>query len=89
MKEHEEKFFVDRNKKIEIPCKIGDKVYAIRQYKGNPKIEIGKVSEMFFVGSEMDLCIVVYNKVRGYWGKNVFDTYDKAEEYLNAKKTSY
>lgn len=44
----------------------------------------GKVSEMFFVGEEMDLCIVVHNIARGYWGKDIFDTYEKAEEYLNA-----
>lgn len=72
----------------EIPCKIGDKVYAIRNYKGAPSIMSGKVSEMFFVGKEMELCIVVYHIVRGYWGKDIFDTYDKAEEYLNVSRSS-
>lgn len=68
----------------EIPCKIGDKVFAIRHYRGKPNVSCGKVSEMFFVGEEMDLCIVVHNIARGYWGKDIFDTYEKAEEYLNA-----
>ena len=68
----------------EIPCKIGDKVFAIRHYWGKPSVSRGKVSEMFFVGEEMDLCIVVHNIARGYWGKDIFDTYEKAEEYLNA-----
>lgn len=66
----------------EIPCRIGDKVYAIRNYKGHPKVEYGTVSEMFYVGEEMSLCIVVHNIVRGYWGKNIFDTYEKAEESI-------
>lgn len=68
----------------EIPCKIGDKVFAIQNFKGTKHIMSGKISEMFFVGAEMDLCIVVYNIRRGYWGRDVFDTYEKAEEYLNA-----
>ena len=72
----------------EIPCKIGDEVFAIRKYKGNPKIEHGKVSEMFYVGKEMLLCIVVHNIRRGYWGKDIFDTYEKAEEHLNANRQS-
>jgi hypothetical protein len=73
---------------MEIPCKIGDDVFAIRKYKGNPKIEHGKVSEMFYVGKEMLLCIVVHHIARGYWGKDIFDTYEKAEEYLNANRRS-
>lgn len=70
--------------KLDIPCKIGDDVFAIRSYKGNLKIEHGVVSEMFYVGKEMLLCIVVYHIMRGFWGKDIFDTYEKAEEYLNA-----
>ena len=72
----------------EIPCKIGDDVFAIQNFKGTKHIMKGKVSEMFFVGEEMDLCIVVHNIRRGYWGKDVFVNYDDAEEYLNANRRS-
>lgn len=72
----------------EIPCKIGDDVFAIQNFKGTKHIMKGKISEMFFVGEEMDLCIVVHNIRRGYWGKDIFDTYEKAEEYLNANRRS-
>lgn len=67
----------------EIPCKIGDKVYAIRNYKGVPSIMSGKVSEMFFVGKEMELCIVVYHIMRGYWQNDIFPTQEEAERRLN------
>ena len=72
----------------EIPCKIGDDVFAIQNFKGTKHIMKGKVSEMFFVGEGMDLCIVVYHIRRGYWGKDVFANYDDAEEYLNANRRS-
>lgn len=46
----------------EIPCKIGDDVFAIQNFKGTKHIMKGKVSEMFFVGEEMDLCICQLRK---------------------------
>lgn len=70
----------------EIPCKIGDSVYVIRNRCNGQKIEKGVVSEMFFVGEEMQLCVVVRHVMRGYWGKDIFDTYEKAEEHLNANR---
>lgn len=69
-----------------LPCKIGDKVYALNNYKGNIKIYSGIVSEMFYVGKEMKLCIVVKNCIRGYWGENVFATHEEAEERMKKLK---
>lgn len=68
-----------------IPCSIGDTVFAIRNQSGVNVIRSGRVSEMFFVGTEMRLCIVVYNLCRGEWGKQVFDSYEAARKYLEAK----
>lgn len=46
----------------------------------------GKVSEMYYVGKEMQLCIVVKNISRGQWGKDVFPTYEKAIKKLKGEK---
>ena len=67
------------------PCRIGDTVYAIRNHNGTDVIRSGVVSEMFYVGEQMDLCIVVAHVCRGRWGKNVFPSYDDAHKYLEAK----
>lgn len=64
-----------------IPCKIGDTVWAIRNYKGSKLIQQGIVSEIFFVG-DMQLCIVVKNCIRGTWGITVFPSYEEAHQYL-------
>lgn len=65
-----------------IPCKIGDTVWGLRRRNGVPTAIQGKVSEIFFVGSEMQLCIVVAQVVRGTWGVNVFATEKEAQEAL-------
>ena len=68
--------------KLEIPCKIGDTVFSVRNYHMTKKVMSGKVSEMYFVGEEMTLCIVVKNIARGVWGKDVFGTRGEAEKAL-------
>lgn len=71
---------------LDIPCKIGDTVYAIRNYHSAKKIVSGKVSEMYFIDG-MRLCIVVRGVCRGQWGKTVFATQEEAErsqkDYIN------
>jgi hypothetical protein len=57
-------------------------VWTIRNYSGNKKIMPGKVSEMFFVGAEMRLCIVVKGVSRGYWGKTIFGSESEALEAM-------
>lgn len=58
---------------MELPCKIGDWVWAIRSYHGKKHPQRGIVSDMYF-SQDMRLQIVVKHIARGEWGKNVFAT---------------
>lgn len=72
--------------RLSLPCKVGDEVWAIRQYR-HIKIPVkGKVSEMYYIDESMTLCIVVKGVCRGEWGKAVFPTYEAAESYLGGAK---
>ena len=70
---------------FELPCRIGDRVWAIRNYKGflNPKE--GIVSQMFF-SDNMDLVICVKFEARGLWGKTVFATKEEAQAEIARRK---
>lgn len=70
---------VKRN--IEIPCEIGDTVYAIRNYKGQRTIRSGIVSEIIVLPN-MKLQIVVRGVARGQWGEKIFPTFRAAKEAL-------
>ena len=67
-----------------IPCRLGDKVWAIRNYSGHKKAIEGKVSEMYFI-EEMTLVIVVKNVARGRWGKTIFATREECERAINER----
>lgn len=69
---------------VELPCKIGDKVFCFRNHGGKKIIHQGKVSEMLFVHDEgqMKLQIVVWGIARGTWGKNIFATLEDAKAAL-------
>jgi hypothetical protein len=67
------------------PCKIGDRVWAIRSYKGIKHPQEGIVSEMFFV-EDMRLMIVVKNVARGVWGETVFGSYKEADKAIEERK---
>ena len=71
---------------MEIPCKIGDEVYVHRSYNGNKRVVKGTVSQMYFIGEEMRLAIVVKGFARGEWGKNVFGTEEEAQEALKIRR---
>lgn len=75
----EEKMIVD------IPCKIGDTVYAIRKFNGVPVIRKGKVSAMYYL-DDMRLAIVVRGIARGMWGKVIFASYEEAEKAIAERK---
>ena len=62
---------------IKLPCKIGDRVWCIRNYKGHKHPQDGIVSEMFF-DDDMQLHIVVKYIGRGTWGKEIFATREDA-----------
>ncbi len=69
---------------IDIPCKIGDEVYAIRMFKGKRQVKKGIVTDMHFLSDrgryEMKLVIVVGYICRGCWGERVFGSYEEALE---------
>ena len=67
----------DKNNRV-IPCKIGDTAYAIRKFNGIPTVKKGRVSQMYFVGEEMRLAIVVAGIGRGEWGKMIFPSREEA-----------
>lgn len=69
---------------IVLPCKIGDMVWAIRDYKGIKQPQEGIVSDMYFT-KDMSLHIVVKYVARGEFGKTVFLTREEAEEKLREK----
>lgn len=73
-------------KKRYSPCKIGDRVWAIRSYKGIKHPQEGIVSEMFFV-EDMRLMIVVKNVARGLWGETVFGSHKEAYTAIEERRT--
>lgn len=66
-----------------LPCKIGDTVYCIRNFRGQNHVKKGFVSEMFY-RKDMELVIVVSNIGRGLYGEKVFNTLEEAEQYLKS-----
>ena len=68
-------------------CKIGDEVWAIRNFKGVKHAKRGRVSEMFYT-NDMRLMIVVRYISRGEWGKTVFPTQAAAESALREEKSN-
>lgn len=77
--------FLDQARFAEVPCRVGDKVWAIRDFKGIKHPQEGIVSEMYFT-KEMKLHIVVKYVARGEFGKTVFFTREEAENALNQMK---
>ena len=76
---------------VDIPCKIGDTVWILRRYHGIKHAKKGIVSEMqiipdrLSITDEMKLLITVRGIARGYWGKEVFATYEEAEKAKESK----
>lgn len=66
---------------IELPCKIGDTVYGIRRYRDIRIVQSGIVSEMYF-SQENRLIIVINHICRGYWGENIFGSFEEAKAAL-------
>lgn len=70
---------------VVLPCKIGDAVWTIKNFKGHERARIGYVSEMFFT-KYMKLFIVVKNTGRGFWGENVFPSEAAAVDALERRE---
>ena len=71
---------------IELPCKIGDAVYGIRRYHSERKVQSGVVSEMYF-SQKNRLIIVIKHVCRGYWGENIFGSFEEAEAALKERES--
>ena len=72
---------------INLPCKVGDEVWAIRTYNNGRQVpQKGKVSEIYFIDESMQPCIVVKGITRGRWDEKVFPTFEDADRYLQANK---
>lgn len=74
----------EMQRKQTLPCKIGDEVWGIRNFRGKKHPQRGRVNEMFY-RSDMSLLIVVKNICRGEWGKVVFPTYEAAMAAVERK----
>lgn len=70
---------------VELPCKIGDTVWCIRNFHGHKHPQEGIVSEMLFT-KEMKLQIVVKYVGCGQWGQKIFLTREAAEAAINKKE---
>lgn len=70
---------------VEVPCKIGDFVWAIRNFRGNKHPKRGIVSDMYFL-KDMSLQIVVKYVARGKWGETVFATDKEAYAAIGERK---
>lgn len=67
---------------INLPCKVGDEVWAIKTYRHIKVPVTGEVSEIYFIDESMKPCIVVKGVTRGMWGEKVFATKEDAERSL-------
>lgn len=64
-----------------LPCKIGNRAWTIRNYKGFRRPQEGIISEMCYA-PDMRLVIVIKGVARGEWGKSVFATYAEAQNAI-------
>ena len=70
---------------VELPCKIGDTVWCIRNFHGHKHAQRGIVSEMYFT-KEMKLLIRVKYVGCGQWGEKIFPTCEDAEAALRKEE---
>lgn len=80
--------FKDKSRFVELPCKIGDTVWCIRNFHGHKHPQEGIVSEMLFT-KEMKLLIRVKYVGCGHWGKKIFSTQEEAEAAINKKEKNH
>lgn len=76
---------VEHGMLVEVPCKIGDMVWAIRNYKGHKHPQMGVATGMYFL-PDMTLQIVVKHIARGKFGKTVFLTEADALDAIERRK---
>ena len=69
-----------------LPCRIGDMVWCVRNFRGRKIPRPASVTEMFFTPN-MRLEIVCKNVGRGFWGEHIFHTQSEAEEKIHEVST--
>lgn len=77
-----------KSRYIELPCKIGDTVWAIRYFHSRLTPQKGIVSEMYFT-RDMKLHITVKYVGRGIWGEKIFATREEAEAAIKEKEKNH
>ena len=70
---------------VVLPCKVGDPVWGIRNYKGINHPQQGKVDQMYYT-NDMRLHIKIKHICIGEWGKKIFLTREEAEAALKKRK---
>lgn len=69
---------------VVLPCKVGDTVWGIRNYKGINHPQEGKVDQMYYT-NDMRLHIKIKHICIGEWGKKIFPTREEAEAALKRR----
>lgn len=69
---------------VVLPCKVGDTVWGIRNYKGINHPQQGKVDQMYYT-NDMRLHIKIKHICIGEWGKKIFPTREEAEAALKRR----
>lgn len=69
---------------IQLPCKVGDEVWCVRDTRVYNKPVKGVVTEIYF-RDNMDMCIVVRRLCRGRWGDRVFATEQEAQAVIDRR----
>lgn len=65
---------------MNLPCKIGDRVFVLRRYGGKRYRPVEGVVSAMFYDNEMQLRITVKSlRYAGMWGETVFATREEAE----------
>lgn len=69
---------------IDVPCRMGDEVWAIRNFQGQLKAVKTHVSQMVFL-DDMRIMIVARGICRGLWGERIFATQEEAEAEIKRR----
>ena len=77
--------FQNKSRFVELPCKIGDTVWALRHFHSCLIPQKSTVSEMYFT-RDMKLHITVKYIGRGIWGEKIFPTCEDAEAALRKEE---
>jgi len=73
-----------KDRSVELPCKVGDTVWCLRDFKGHLRITHGPVHKIVLDGDGVEIivirnCRIIHN---GYFGKTVFRTEREARKSL-------